>query len=76
MRSLVDPGQQAAPIPAADRERFGIVDMPWFDHPDDYLELLDEVDFFVAPRKYEGIGMTFLECLPEAKSCSPPTGPR
>jgi len=68
VRSLADPGQRAAPISAADRERFGVVDLPWFDHPDDYLALLDKVDFFVAPRKYEGIGMTFLEALARGKT--------
>lgn len=67
VRSLADPGQNAVPIPDADRNRFGIVDLPWFDLPEDYLALLDEVDFFVAPRKYEGIGMTFLEALARNK---------
>jgi len=68
VRSLADPGQAAAPISTADRERFGVVDMPWFDKPTDYLSLLDDVDFFVAPRKYEGIGMTFLEALARGKA--------
>lgn len=68
VRSLSDPGQAATGIPDADRRRFGVVDLPWFEQPDDYLALLDDVDFFIAPRKYEGIGMTFLEALARGKT--------
>lgn len=68
VRTLPDPGQHTASIPAADRERFGVVDLPWFDRSDEYLAFLGQVDFFVAPRKYEGIGLSFLEALARGKT--------
>ena len=68
VRSLADPGQDAAAIPSVDRERFRVVDLPWFEKPEDYRTLLDEADFFVSPRKYEGVGMTFLEAMAHGKA--------
>lgn len=63
VRQLPDPGSTCAAIPQCDIERFNIeVVNGWLDRAD-YLRVIENSDVFIAPRRYEGIGMSFLEAM-------------
>ena len=35
----------------------------WFDKKQDLIDLINSANFYISPREYEGIGMSFLEAL-------------
>ena len=43
-------------------DRISHLSSNWMDHAD-YLEILSNIDIFVAPRRWEGIGLSMLEAL-------------
>ena len=58
-----DPGTTASRISTEDRRRFNIEDVGWLPTRGDYLTLVSQSDIYFAPRRYEGIGMSFLEAM-------------
>lgn len=58
-----DPKHHFDPPPEADLGAYRISISTWFDNREEYDELLDRSDVFVAPRLYEGIGMAFLDAM-------------
>jgi glycosyltransferase involved in cell wall biosynthesis len=63
LHRALDPGGDYVPPSAADRERYRIEETDWFEAHADYRARLERCDVVVAPRVWEGIGMTFLEAM-------------
>lgn len=58
-----DPGVNIQPIPAGDIEKYHIQTInEWLDR-EEYLNILDRMNVFIAPRKSEGIGLSFIEAI-------------
>ena len=47
----------------------------WFDSPEEYGRVLQEQNVFFAPRRYEGIGMSFLEAMSLGMAVISPDNP-
>jgi hypothetical protein len=70
-----DPGASCEPIPKEDIRRFNVQEIPWLSSQLEYLRLVAECDIFIAPRRYEGIGMSFLEAMALGKIVVAPDHP-
>lgn len=67
IHAAVDPGKTFVRPTDEEIERFNITFSDWFESRDAYLEKVAACDIYVAPRKYEGIGMSFLEAMAMGK---------
>ena len=67
LHQAVDPNQQFLKPDQEDIEKFQITFSDWFDTREEMLELIREKAIYVAPREYEGIGMSFLEAMAMGK---------
>lgn len=47
----------------------------WFDHASEMQEIMQESAFYIAPRIYEGIGMSFLEAMAMGRCVIAPNEP-
>jgi hypothetical protein len=63
LHTAVDPGFSLVSPPPEDVERFGIRETGWFDEREAYYRELARATVFFAPRRSEGIGMSFLEAM-------------
>ena len=63
VRRAPNPGLSASPITARDVRDYKITFCDGALGRARYLDLLADCDLFFAPRRYEGIGMTFLEAM-------------
>lgn len=63
LHAAVDPGVEFAPPSAEDQAKYNIQISTWFEKKEDYIKTHAECNVFIAPRKREGIGMSFLEAL-------------
>jgi glycosyltransferase involved in cell wall biosynthesis len=63
--SQPDPGRPAEQVSPADAERLKVrlIRTGGFLPKQEYLRLLEQANVFIAPRRREGIGMSFLEAL-------------
>lgn len=63
--SQPDPGQPSEHVSPVDGERLKVrlIKTDGFLPKPEYLRLLDQANVFIAPRRREGIGMSFLEAL-------------
>jgi hypothetical protein len=63
--SQPDPGRPAEHVSPVDAERLKVrlIKTDGFLPRPEYLRLLDQANIFIAPRRREGIGMSFLEAL-------------
>ena len=52
-----------AGLTEAERAQFSITQTRWFAEKDDYVKALADCQVFLAPRRTEGIGMSFLEAM-------------
>jgi len=62
-KPCLDPGARASEITDEDRRRFNIEEVGWLPSREEYLRFVAQSDIYVAPRRYEGIGMSFLEAM-------------
>lgn len=44
-------------------KKFNINFSDWFETQDEYIEILKKSDIYIAPREYEGIGLSFIEAM-------------
>ena len=59
----IDPGYEAYHPTNADIKKYNIEIARWLDSKDDYFKALDGCNIFISPRKFEGIGMSFIEAM-------------
>ena len=45
--------------------KYNITFSDWFESQDEYRQLLNKTDLYIAPREKEGIGLSFIEALAE-----------
>jgi hypothetical protein len=64
----MDPHEPRAELSSDDEARFGVTYSTWFDTKEAMLDLVRQKGIYVAPREYEGIGMSFLEAMAMGKA--------
>lgn len=67
IHKAVDPGQRFIAPSKEDEERFNITYSEWFDTKDQIQEFIKAKGIYIAPRYFEGIGMSFLEAIAQGK---------
>jgi len=67
LHAAVDPGFAFLAPGARDVARYGIEQTNWFEEREDYYRRLAAATVFFAPRRSEGIGMSFLEAMAMGK---------
>lgn len=70
-----DPSLRAAINIEAEKAQRPLTVSTWFDKPSDYRKIVEACDIYVAPREYEGIGMSFLEAMAAGKCVIAPNNP-
>ncbi len=58
-----DPGSESSAIPEVDLERFNIEVLSGWMEREQYFAILERCDLYIAPRKVEGIGQSYLEAM-------------
>jgi hypothetical protein len=56
-------GEVPLDLTEEEARRLPVTRSSWFSSPDEYARVLREHQVFFAPRRYEGIGMSFLEAM-------------
>ena len=74
-RAIDPPGYEFYPPTTHEMEKYNITLTDWFEERDSYLEILKDSDVFFAPRKYEGIGLSFIEAMSLGKCVVAPDRP-
>lgn len=67
LHAVADPGQKPTLPSQEDQTNYNISISQWFKNKSEYEKILDKCDVYFAPRKYEGIGMSFLEAMAKGK---------
>jgi glycosyltransferase involved in cell wall biosynthesis len=62
-----DPNQKKLIVSEKDIKEYNIKFINWFENKKEYLKFLKKIDIYFAPRKYEGIGLSFLEAMSYGK---------
>ncbi len=70
-----DPSLYAAVDPEAEAAERDITVSTWFTDAADYKKAMAATDIYVAPRDFEGIGMSFLEAMAMGKCVIAPDNP-
>jgi hypothetical protein len=73
--SEIDPGHKFIRPSQKDINKFNISFSKWFHNKEKYYEILKEVDIYFAPRRKEGIGISFLEAMAMGKCVVAPDRP-
>jgi glycosyltransferase involved in cell wall biosynthesis len=68
IHKAVDPGQDFICPNQKAEKKFNITYSDWFETREQMWDLVKEKGIYVAPREYEGIGMSFLEAMAMGKA--------
>ena len=58
-----------------ERSELTLTQSDWFEKPEDFLKLLDTTSVYFAPRRFEGIGQSFVEALVRGLCVVAPNAP-
>ena len=75
LHRAVDPGAIWQAPTAEEEKKYSITYSDWFETKEDYQAKVAESALYVAPRRKEGIGMSFLEALAMGKGVIAHDGP-
>jgi glycosyltransferase involved in cell wall biosynthesis len=64
----IDPGQQFVQPNSEQEKKFQITYSDWFKTREEMWDLIKQKGIYIAPREYEGIGMSFLEAMAMGKA--------
>ena len=70
-----DPSLRAQVDVEAEQAKRPLTVSTWFEKASDYRRIVDDCDIYVAPREFEGIGMSFLEAMAAGKCVIAPDNP-
>ncbi|TNB48471.1 glycosyltransferase [Martelella lutilitoris] len=59
----------------AEKKAHALTVSRWFEDPGEYRRLVDESSIYIAPREFEGIGMSFLEAMAAGRCVVAPDQP-
>lgn len=68
LHKAVDPGHEYIQPGKHLENRFGITYSDWLEDKSELIGLIKERGIYIAPREYEGIGMSFLEAMAMGKA--------
>ncbi len=68
LHKAVDPDQKFIEPSKEDEKKFQITYSDWFDTKEEMWDLIKQKGIYVAPREFEGIGMSFLEAMAMGKA--------
>lgn len=68
IHKAIDPDQQFVAPSREVEKKFHITYSDWFETREEMLDLIKQKGIYVAPREYEGIGMSFLEAMAMGKA--------
>lgn len=64
----VDPGQHFQQPTEEQEKKLHITYSDWFDTRDEMLQVMQQKGIYIAPREFEGIGLSFLEAMAMGKA--------
>lgn len=70
-----DPSLRAAVDVEAEQAQRPLTVSTWFEDAGEYRRIVEDCEIYVAPREYEGIGMSFLEAMAAGKCVIAPDNP-
>ncbi len=68
IHKAIDPGHQFVSPSEDDEKKFGITYSDWFETREEMQEVIRQKGIYIAPREFEGIGMSFLEAMSMGKA--------
>jgi len=64
----VDPSESFIAASPQDETKYNVTYSKWFDSKDEMADVIKQKGIYIAPRRYEGIGMSFLEAMAMGKA--------
>lgn len=71
----MDPGQVYMPPDNTIKGRFSITETEWFETREELREVLEDCSVYIAPRRLEGVGLSFLEAMAMGRCVVAPDRP-
>jgi len=68
LHKAVDPGNEFVEPKKKDINSFNFVISDWFGSKEEMVDYIEDLGIYVAPREFEGIGMSFLEAMSMGKA--------
>lgn len=74
-KAIDPPGYEFYPPDEHEMGRYNISISEWFENHQEYMNVVEKYDVFFVPRRYEGIGMSFIEAMAMGKCVVAPNLP-